>query len=196
MKYLITSFSLLLLVGCATQGTSPTTLSLKLRLQNPLVAERYWSEMAEHMADFVRSKNPILKDPVKAAIIEGQRTLALQKVEEARKKETSGISGSFVTPESLEDVHGQTLLTDNTLYFDTTFITYPGPSIHVYLTTVVDPRDVAFPDTSSIDLGALQIAYGAQQYPVSEKSMNPAFRTAVLFDTQLMKTIGFAQLSK
>ncbi len=186
----------LLLAGCATQAVTPLTLPLQERLRNPWVAERYWSELTEHMADAIRRKDPMTKDPVKAAILEGERVRALERLAQARAMQTRGVSGQMITPDFNEDVHGHALLVDGVLYFDTTFLTYPGPSIHVFLTTMVDPRDGKFPDATAVDLGELQTAYGAQQYTVAPGKTNDAFRTVVLYDTRLEKLIGFGQLAR
>ena len=197
MKRTIPLITLIFLTACTTAET-PSSLNLPLleRLRNPLVAERYWSGMAEHMADFVRTKDPILKDVVKAGIIDAERLRALERVNQARTLIKQGVSGPFKTVSLQEDAFGQALLKDSTLFFDTTFEIKPNPSVHVFLTTAVDPRNVAFPDKGSADLGPLQTAFGAQQYEIPQKKMNPAFRTAVLYDTQLDRVIGFAQLNK
>ena len=73
------------------------------------MAERYWSELAEHMADTIRRKDAVMKDPLKAAIIEGERVRALERVAQARKMETDGISAAMVTQDVNEDVHGNVL---------------------------------------------------------------------------------------
>ena len=186
----------LLLAGCATVATGPLTLPLQERLRNPLVAERYWAEMVDHMANFTQAKNPIMKDPVKAAVIESERVRGLERVSQARKQKKEGTNGAFQSVSILEDTEGEVLLRNAVLYFGTTFLTYPNPSINVYLTGSIDPRNAAFPDKTSVNLGPLQTAYGAQEYPVPATTSGAVLRTAVLYDTQLQRILGFAQLSK
>ncbi len=185
----------LLLASCTAATSGPHSLPLQERLRNPLVAERYWAEMAEHMANFVRLKDPMMNDPAKAAVIEAERTRALDRVAQARKLKHEGMIGLFAKPAG-EDTEGEVLLRGNTLSFGTSFLSYPNPSVRVYLTTIIDPRDAQFPDDTSIDLGPLQTAYGPQEYAVPEGQMNEEFRTAVLYDTKLERLIGFAQLSR
>ncbi len=95
-----------------------------------------------------------------------------------------------------EDVTGYVLHLDCTVFFSSDFTTSPGPSLRVFLTTTVDPRDVTFPDKSAVDLGPLQSAYGAQQYSMPGDDSAGALRTFVLFDTRLKSIYGFAQLSQ
>lgn len=184
-----------LLASCSAATSGPITLPLQERLRNPLVAERYWSDMAEHMANFVRMNDPLSKDPVKAAIIDGERQRALERVAQARALKKEGVSGVFLNPTPGEDTMGEALLRGSTLSFGPSFSVDPNPSVHVLLTTVVDPRNVEFPDKTSIDLGLLQTAYGSQEYAVPAAKTNPDFRTAVLYDTQLSRLVGFAQLT-
>ncbi|MBI1934776.1 hypothetical protein HYS30_03875, partial [Candidatus Peregrinibacteria bacterium] len=93
-------------------------------------------------------------------------------------------------------VRGMALLSGNTLYLSPDFEGTPGISLHLFLTTVVDPRDVKFPDADVVDLGPLKSAYGAQAFPAT-LPLNPIlYRTAVLWDTALERLIAFAQLSE
>jgi hypothetical protein len=187
--------SALLLSACTATPSGPVSLALQERLRNPLVAERYWSDMAEHMADFTRTQDPIMKDDLKAGIIDDARVRALARVEQARAIKKEGLQGLFKTQNLAEDTHGEALLLKDMLYFDTTFLIYPNPSVHVLLSTMVDPQAPGFPDSSALDLGELQTAYGAQQYQIPEGKADPGFRTVALYDMQLQRLIGFAQLS-
>lgn len=197
MKPFLATLSLIPLVtSCAAALSGPLTMPLQERMKNPLIAERYWAEMAEHMADFVRTEDPIAKDPVTLAIIEAERLRALDRVAQARALKKEGISGGFLQVNTRDIAVGETLLRGRTLSFGTNFLTDPNPSVHVYLTMVVDPRDAAFPDRTSLDLGELQTPYGAQEYAIPEDKENGTFRTVVLYDTKLKRLIGFAQLSK
>ena len=197
MKSLLSIFLVMpLLASCATVQSGPLSLPLQERLRNPLVAERYWSGLAEHMADFVRTKDPILKDSVKASVIDAERLRALERVHQARALKKEGMSGIFQSIHPGEDAFGEALLRTDTLYFGTTFEIKPNPSVQVFLTTMLDPRDGPFPDKTSLNLGTLQTAFGAQEYEIPEAKMNPKFQTVVLYDTRLERMIGFAQLSK
>lgn len=196
MKHLLYSFSLISLVACTTVPRGPLSMPLQERLHNPLVAELYWGELTEHMADLFRFEDPITKDAVKAAIIDGERLRALDLVAKARALKAEGISGMFLQPTTHETAIGEALLRDNILSFGAAFLINPNPSVHVYLTTVVDPRDAKFPDATSLDLGLIQTAFGSQEYEIPAGKENPGFRTAVLYDTMLERLIGFAQLSK
>lgn len=195
MKYLFITISLLL-ASCKAAPSNPIGMPLQERLYNPIVAERYWGELAEHMADLVRFEDPITKDPVKMAVIDGERLRALDLVAKARAIKKEGISGVFLQPTMHETAIGEVLLRKNILSFGTTFLTDPNPSVHVYLTTAVDPRDAKFPDATSLDLGQIQTAFGSQEYEIPAGKDNPGFRTVVLYDTMLERLIGFAQMGK
>lgn len=182
-----------LLTACAA-SSGPLSLPLQERLRNPLVAEQYWSDMAEHMAEFTRQRHPLLQEPLKAALIEGERLGALERVAAARELKAEGVSGVFKTSTLLEDIGGEALLRGGTLSFGPSFFVLPGPSVHVYLTTMVDPRDAMFPDATSVGLGLLQTAYGSQEYGLPEGAPE-GLQTVVLYDTKLERIVGFAQLS-
>ncbi len=196
MKRFLSFTALLLIAACASAPSGPIGMPLQERLHNPLVAERYWGELTEHMADLVRFQDPITQDAVKMAVIDEARLRALDRVAEARALKNEGISGMFLQPTAYETAMGEALLRGNTLSFGVSFLTNPNPSVHVYLTVVIDPRDAAFPDSTSLDLGLLQTAFGAQEYAIPEGKNSPSFRTVVLYDTTLDRLIGFAQLSK
>lgn len=185
--------STLILAACnASPAATSGEYALRDRLQNPLFAERYWAEMVERMADFVRTGHPLSKDPVASAVMEAERTRGLARLADARKKKEGGLSGSFF--KVTDDVQGAVLLVGSTLSFGTEFLAYPEPEQHVYLTTVVDPRETEFPDATSVDLGELESPYGAQQYAIPEGRMDPRFRTVVLYDRQLKVITAIAQL--
>ena len=89
---------------------------------------------------------------------------------------------------------GEVVYVPNMLHFGTKFESSPGVSLRVYLTTVVDPRDVVFPDDTALDLGTLKNAFSAQSYNVPEVENPKLYRTAVIWDTKLDRLYGFAQL--
>ncbi len=186
--------AVLLLVACASPPSGPLSAPLQERLRNPLVAERYWSDMAEHMADFTRTNDPIMKDAGKAAIIEAERTRALERVTQARKLKKEGRSGIWQAVVPTEDVIGEALLQGHILYIGPAFEARPNPSVSMYLTRAVDPRSAGFPDETSLNLGQLQSAFGAQEYAIPTDRQTEDFFTAVLYDTRLKRLMGFAQL--
>lgn len=184
-----------LLASCAAPPTGPMSLPLQERLRNPIVAERYWSGMAEHMADFTRTQDPVMKDPIKAAIVESERTRALERVAQARILKKGGLQGVFLAVGANEDAFGDVLLREGILFFSSTFEIKPSPSVQVYLTSNVDPRDGRFPDDTSVNLGILQTAFGPQEYAIPDDRKDEDFRSVVLYDTRLERLIGFAQLA-
>jgi hypothetical protein len=187
------TFSALLLTACSSQGT-PDVQSLEDRLQNPLFTERYSEELVDRMVEYKIQGDPILEDEDKVEAIESARKKWLEIARDARKKQREGFSGFLVTVK--EQTKGEVLYIDNTLYTDTTFTVAPGPNVHIYISTVVDPRDVEFPDESAIDIGKLQSAYGAQEYPVPLIEDPQLYRSIVLWDDDLERLYGFAQVSK
>lgn len=181
----------LLLAGC---GVQTTALTLQDHLQNPLYAERYWDELVDRMANLQIQNDPILEDDALATLVEETKRDALENSQRIRTHIREGARGAFLTIN--EQVDGYALLLDDTLWLDSTFAAYPGPSLHLYLSEIVDPRDAVFPDASSLDMGILQNLYGAQKYVLPEEKENESYRTAVLWDTQLHRLYAFAQLAK
>lgn len=191
MKKLITlALSTLLLGACNAAGKN---LSLETQLTNPLYTERYAETLVDRMVELEIREDPLLEDERKKKIADDARVKWLKIARDARKKQREGTQGNFITAN--EYAHGEVLYVDNTLYLGTTFESDPGPSLHLFLTTIVDPRDIEFPDETSLDLGRLESAYGAQQYPVPQVEDPLLYRTAVLWDTKLERLYGFAQLS-
>ncbi len=183
----------LLLTGCRS-STTDGTASLEERLKNPLYGERYAEELVDRMVEFKIQDDPILEDEKKAGIIEKTRKEWLEKGATARQKQNEGFRGQLITMK--EYTRGEVLYADNTLYTGTLFTTAPGPNLHFHLTTVVDPRDVEFPDETAIDIGVLYSAYGAQTFSVPPVEDPQQYRTVVLWDNDLERLYGFAQLSK
>ena len=95
-----------------------------------------------------------------------------------------------------EYARGTALLTGNTLYLSPDFEGTPGLSLHLFLTTAVDPRDVEFPDADAIDLGPLKSAYGAQEFAANLPLNQVLYRTVILWDAALERLVSFAQLSE
>lgn len=178
----------------ALAACTPVQTSISEQNQNPLTASRYGDELADTMANFIISDDPIIKDAATRKLIENEIARGKDIATSAREIVGDGLFGGIISIKA--DVMGYALLADNVLYLSSDFISDPGASLHVYLTTVVDPRDVAFPDATAIDLGSLQATYGPQQYDVPVHDDPNAIRTFVLYDTKLKIIYGFAQISK
>lgn len=190
LRVVIASSSLILLSACS--GTSQTSIEVQNR--NPLTASRYGDELADSMANIVIQEDPLSKDPAMRKIIDAQIEHGKTIGDEARMKHREGMRGGFV--EIKEEISGYVLYVDDMVYFSPDFLTPPGADLRVMHTTVVDPRDVLFPDPTTIDLGPLQSVYGAQQYSVPHQEKPELYRTVVIFDKKLKRIYGFVQLSK
>lgn len=186
-------FLAILLTSCVPQQTGGPTETLGRRLQNPLFAERYYEDLVQRMVELEIGEHAILSDPKKKQMADAARRKGLQQSREAEQKQLKGIYGSFVNAE--ENTTGNVLYVDDMLYMDPVFETFPGVDLRVYLSTIVDPRDVQFPDETALDLGRLESPYGAQQYRVPEVDNMLKYRTVVLFDDGLERIHGFAQIS-
>jgi hypothetical protein len=182
----------LMLASC-TAGQS-INQSLETSLENPLVAERYYDDLVEQMVDLVLQNDPLSTDETTKDIIEETRVEGLKNANEATDEQERGKRGVVVSDFGYSI--GEVLILDGKLYIGPDFETKPGPDLHAYLSTVLDPRDGSFPDEAAIDLGILANPYGAQIYNLSpEVSENAELRTFVLYDTKLRRIYGFAQLS-
>lgn len=184
-------FSVFVLAGCRTVMKKTT---VDEQNKNPLTASRYGDELADTMANLVIQSDPLAKDPNSRAIIDRQIEWGKQISQDARFLMTQGMFGSIIAIK--ESVTGNVIYLNDVLYLSSDFYTKPGPALHVFLTTVVDPRDIKFPDNTALDLGPLQAAYGQQQYPVPSRKNPELYRTFVLWDTVLNRLYGFSQLSK
>ena len=139
-------------------------------------------------------KDPIMEDESKKDFIKSEKQKWLTKAKNATIEQLDGKSGHFIKWK--EFTMGEVLFTYPKLYLGPTFETTPGPNLHLYLTTEVDPRDVEFPDETAVDIGVPLSPYGAQTYEVPELEDPSLFRTAVLWDKKLERLYGFAQLSE
>lgn len=185
----IIPFLLLALTACSAGQTS-----IPEQNNNPLTASRYGDELADTMANFIIGNDPIVNDPDMRALIESEIERGKDIAAAAREIHSEGALGAIIGLKAATT--GFALYHENTLYFSSDFSTNPGASLHVYLTTIVDPRDTEFPDSTAIDLGKLQAAYGPQQYSVPSQKEEDKLRTVVLFDSKLKMVYGFAQISK
>lgn len=189
-KTIILFLGSMLLAGCSPE----LSVQLQDRLENPLYAEQYYDLLLDRMVDLKIKEDPILKDSAKAKVVEDTRLDALMRTKKANTAQREGMIGAFVS--GAEEAHGEVLLTESALYLGPTFETYPGPSLHVLLTTVVDPRDGVFPDPTSVDLGAIEDPFGPQTFAVPKLENSIAYRTVAIWDTELERLYGFAQLAK
>ncbi len=181
--------SLLLLSACSGSRVSE---GLAERLKNPLYAERYYDSMTDHMVNIIVQDDPLAKDPAMADIIEKARLESLRRAKEATTKQHEGLQGTIISDFSY--AIGEALLLNGTLYLSADFETLPGPELHAYVSTALDPREpeASFPDASAIDLGIIKTAYGAHSYEVPADAQG--LRSFVLYDVKLRRIYGFAQL--
>lgn len=181
----------LTLVGCQAAQYSPDRDAL---LSNPLYAETHAENMVDVMVNLEIYNDPILEDEEVQTIVDNTKETWLKVTKAARAAQAEGIKGTLIPMK--EYVEGEVLYYKNALHFSTYFSSSPGPSLHVFLSKAVDPRDVLFPDESALDLGEMTAPYGAQSYPVPEVEDTQAYRSVVLWDTELNRLYGFAQISK
>jgi hypothetical protein len=186
----LSMFGLLLLAGCS--GTQQATL--KDQLENPLFAERYAESLVDRLVELEIVKDPSLENPATKEKLDSERQLWLQIARDARQAQRGGAQGDMLSMN--EYAKGDVLYAADKLHFGTLFEVDPLPSLHVYLTTVVDPRDAAFPDATAMDIGLLKSAYGSQTYDVPHVDNPLLYRTVVLWDTTFGRLHSFAQLSK
>ncbi len=184
----------LFLSACSGPGTDNATIEDALK--NPLFAERYYEDMMQHMVNLVINNDPLTKDPETMEIVDDLRNDSLNKAQEANARQAQGLSGIVISND--EYAFGEMLLLNNTLYVSPDFTVAPGPALHMYLTTVIDPHDETFPDETALALGPLKNPYGIQSYevPASDAETQPAYATAVIWDETFKRVYGFVQLRK
>jgi len=193
MKRIIALIAPLLLVACNTGTTGQTQETL---LRNPLYLERYSEQMVDTMVSLEIYEDPLLEDPIKSEIADSTKKYWLKESKKARKAQRLSSKGTLITMK--EYVAGEVMFTKagDALYFGPDFTTTPGPGLHVFITTAVDPRDVEFPDETAIDLGKVSVPYGSQVFIPKQKIEDAIkYRTVVIWDTKLGRLYGFAQLS-
>ncbi|MBU2213096.1 DM13 domain-containing protein [Patescibacteria group bacterium] len=194
MKRLLTLAALsLLITACSPRNTS--TMTLAERLQNPLFAERYSKMLVGRLTELEIDKDPLLEDPKMQELVTSTKTKWMEVDREARRIQREGMKGEFVGIK--EYALGEVLLLEHMLYFASDFETDPGPGLSIFLSDAIDPREVdGFPRTEEINLGPLQSPYGQQRYTIPETVDTTVFRTVILWDTELQRLYGFAQISK
>lgn len=191
LPFVLTLSVALLLSAC---GAPQESTSIKRENENPLVASRYGDELADAMANYIIAGDPVTKDSRTKSLLEKEINRGKDIADAARARQRQGLMGVIL--QMKQEAFGVVLVLDNTLYVSSDFVATPGPSVHVYLTEVVDPRDTVFPDPSAIDLGEVQSVYGAQQYALPKREHPERLRTFVLYDTTLKEIYAFAQLEK
>lgn len=183
----LASLSSLALAACTASGQ----MSLDDFLQNPLYADRYYEDLAVHMADFTIQNDPLMQDAEMKDIVEQTRLDALEKAKEIDAIMKEGIVGGFMS--DTDEVWGRTLLIGNTLYFSPDFITAPGIDLHVYLSPRSDPRQPDFPGEQDLDLGTITSAYSSHSITVPDDAVKDGtLQTVVLYDKALKRIYGFS----
>jgi hypothetical protein len=193
MKRLLLPLSLiLLLAGCARQDIGQANVRWENLMQNPLYADQYWLDMVNSMVEMQLQEPDLAKNKTLLATVDEVRRNALLREQAESRKRREGKEGSFIQVKGFAE--GRVLLRGTTLSFSPDFSTVPGPNLRIYLSPSLDPRDAAFPDKGSVNVGRLESPYGAQEYLLSEKTDTQPLRTAVLYDPKLDRMYGFAQL--
>lgn len=195
-KHLFLSGITSIMLASCTGAPGEQSSALQEYMKNPLFLERYAEEIVESLVQMQIEENPLLADEKKAALVDKARTYWLAKAKQARREQAEGRQGTFLLME--EFAQGDTLLSpDGRLYIGPTFEVTPSPDLHVFISTVVDPRDQEFPDPSSIDVGSIATPYGAQAFVLPDEmeiEQLLLYRTVVLWDTGLERLMSFAQL--
>lgn len=182
--------SALTLSACGNGSSADADL-----LKNPLYAEFYYDDLVETMVQIqLNDPEAVEADGDLSKILEDVRQNGLAQSRKANDAQDGGTRGILV--EVTIFAQGEALLVNDTLYFGPDFGVASGPSLRLFLTKAVDPREPgAFPAADDIEIGALRTPYGAQQYAVPEADP-AAYRTLVIYDTKLKKLYAFAQLAE
>lgn len=196
MKYRsIALIAPLLLVACNSnndlQAQSRDTL-----LKNPLYLELYSEQLVDTMVNLEVYGDPLIEDEAKKKIADTTKEYWLAESKKARKAQRQSSKGELITMK--EYVTGEVMFTKDgsAVHFGPTFTSTPGPSVHAFISSTIDPRDVEFPDPTAIDLGEILIPYGAQSFYPEQRIVDAMkYRTIVIWDTKLERLYGFAQIS-
>ena len=189
MKNILLVSIALLLTACSS-GTQ--SASVKELLDNPLFAERYSEDVVLALTELEIQQSPLLEDESTKKYVDRERAAWLKKAKSARTAQREGTSGIWIPVESF--ARGEVLFLDSQIHLGPGFEVTTTPGLHLYLTSALDPRDEEFPDSTSIDLGAIKSPYGAQSYKAPKAKPGFPLRTIVLWDPKLKQLVAFAQL--
>ncbi|MCF7844760.1 MAG: DM13 domain-containing protein [Kiritimatiellales bacterium] len=194
MKRFLTISVLSLLIAACSPQSKNLSMTLAERLQNPLFAEQYAKMMVGRLTELAIDKDPILENEEKRKMIEDTKNTWMEADREARRIQREGTKAELIGVK--EYLVGEILILNHMLYFGPTFETDPGPGLSIVLSEVVDPREVEFPDATSINIGPLNSPYGQQRYALDKTIDISVLRTIALWDTELDRLYGFGQLYK
>lgn len=189
--YTTTILSVLLLSAC---GRAVQTTNIREALQNPLFAEMYAEELIGRLTNLEIAADPQFSDKKVLTYAENTKAEWQKIAKEASQKKWDGQSGQFTALNSTEFIGGHALLYKQILYTSPTFFVVPAPTIHVYASSNVDPRDSTFPAADDVLIDVLPTPYGAQS--INAAAAPKQTRTIVLFDPDLKRILGFAQLDE
>lgn len=184
----------LFLLSACGNSANQQSMTLDDALKNPLFAQHYYEDLTEQMVSLQLKNDPILKDSGKKSTVENTRARGTKLAQDAVDVTNANLHGEIVSDGDMSI--GRVAFIESNLYFSTDFITTPGPSLHVYLTNVLDPRTIRFPDSTALDMGLIKNPYGAQTFTLPENTSPAEYRTMVLWDNALGKLYGFAQMQK
>jgi hypothetical protein len=180
-----------------TSCTASKDITLEQHLENPLFAEYYYDDLVGRLVNIEIYKDTfpenaeILADPARKEIMDTARREGLRLSKEALKLQDQGKRGVWVPV--LEKAKGEVLVLEDHVYFGPDNDIPPGPNLHLYLSAMIDPRDGAFPDESTVDIGQLQNPYGASTQSFRTVDLT-GFNTLVLYDASLQRLYAFAQI--
>jgi hypothetical protein len=174
---------MLLLAGCGAP-----------RAGNPLLQIQHDEQLADALASIIINKDPLADDAAMRAELEKQIAAAKNSLSAVQSATKDAAQGPFIPAKA--DVRGWMLYQDDMLYLSSDFESDPGLDLHLYLTTVVDPRDVSFPVITAVDLGRIDFPYVAMALPVPHRNDAEKLRSGVLWDNTLKRLYGFVQLSQ
>lgn len=178
--------SFLILSACGAAKSAELTDLLK----NPLYAEQYYDAQTEHMVDLLINSGALLKDESIKSAIDKTRLEGVRLAKEATSLQAKGKMGVIMSDTS--EAGGEVLLLNGVLYLGPEFLLSPSVNVHVYLSSVLDPRDGVFPDETAVDIGPVNTTFGATSYNVAVDTEH--LRTFVLYDNTLKRILGFSQL--
>ncbi len=176
---------LFLLTACG----SSASMSLESHLQNPLFAEQYYDAQVENMVNMIIASGSLMQDPSMKDAINATRLEGLRLAKEATEMQGNGMEGDIMSDS--QSAMGEVLLLDGNLYLGPDFRVVPGINLHVYLSTVVDPREGVFPDETAQDLGPVRNTFGDAIYTGAD--LDNAY-TFVIYDKGTKQIVGFSQL--